>query len=179
MQAPRLSEYIKVYDDALHPFICQNLIALFDNTAHSRTETDTYQFDVINLNQIPDLAHVGIDLAKTAAHYAERYFRELKLPVLPTVQGFEEVRLKRYRPGDQFKPHVDVGDYASARRYLYALFYLNTLNHGDTEFPGLGVKIKPRQGRLVLFPPFWLFPHAGRPALSENKYTVATALHYL
>ena len=38
--------------------------------------------------------------------------------------GFEQIRFKKYLPNnkDEFKSHVDVSDYASARRFLYSFF---------------------------------------------------------
>ena len=41
--------------------------------------------------------------------------------------GFEAIRMKKYMPNniDEFKEHVDVGDYASARRFLVFFLYLD------------------------------------------------------
>ena len=38
--------------------------------------------------------------------------------------GLEQIRFKKYVPNnkDEFKSHVDVGDYASARRFLYSFY---------------------------------------------------------
>ena len=72
---------------------------------------------------------------------------------------------------------VDVGDYASARRYLAMFSYLNDVTEGgETEF--LYKKIEPEKGKLVVFPPFWCFPHKAMPVASSDKYILTTYLHY-
>ena len=40
------------------------------------------------------------------------------------IVGFEQIRFKRYLPDDkdEFKEHVDVGDYALSRRFFSILF---------------------------------------------------------
>ena len=41
-----------------------------------------------------------------------------------------------------------------------------------------GMKIDPKKGRLVMFPPMWMFPHNGKPPISGPKYILSTYLHY-
>ena len=81
---------------------------------------------------------------------------------------------------DQFKDHVDVGDYNSARRFLVMFLYLNTVEvGGQTTFPRLGESVSPQTGRVLMFPANWQYRHAGLPPESDKKYIVGTYLHYL
>jgi hypothetical protein len=93
---------------------------------------------------------------------------------------FEHLRLKRYLPNgrDSFSLHVDVMEQAAARRFMTAILYLNAVEGGQTVFPGLDVAIAPAPGKLVAFPPLWLFPHAGLPPRSDPKYILHTYLCY-
>jgi hypothetical protein len=76
-----------------------------------------------------------------------------------------------------FDTHVDVQDYASARRYLAFLWYLNDVEDGGkTVFTGL--TIAPKRGTLIVFPPLWMFPHKGEPPISGPKYILSGYLHY-
>ena len=93
----------------------------------------------------------------------------------------EDFRVKKYRKGtdDRFSTHVDVGDHASARRFLAFFIYLNTIEEGgETAFPGIKT-VKPKCGRVLMFPPLWTFPHEGRPTISDHKYIVGSYLHYI
>lgn len=179
MQKPNLSDYVRVVDDALPLELCDQLIAEFEKEQHVRRETDHYQFDVVNCNQTEGWDEVAQYIAMTASNHAADYFASLGLNVVPEIKGFEHVRMKRYALEEEFKEHVDVEDYASARRYLICLFYLDDNDGGATTMDGLGIRVDCKKGRLLVFPPTWMFPHSGTPPIGKPKYTIATSLHYL
>jgi hypothetical protein len=55
-------------------------------------------------------------------------------------------------------------------RVLTYLWYLNDVDEGgETEFFG-NFKIKPKAGKLVIFPAFWTYPHTGLIPISNDKY---------
>ena len=102
-------------------------------------------------------------------------------PDFPAQYGFEQFRMKMYDNNgkDQFKDHVDVGDHASAKRFLVMFLYLNDVKEGgETNFPNLNVAIKPKCGRILLFPANWQYRHSGLPPVSSQKYIVGSYLHY-
>jgi hypothetical protein len=100
---------------------------------------------------------------------------------LPAQAAFEHLRIKRYLPNGQdfFGPHVDVVNQLSARRFITAFIYLNEPEGGETVFSNLGLSIAPETGKLLMFPPLWLFPHEGRPPRAIPKYILHTYLCYL
>ena len=36
------------------------------------------------------------------------------------------------------------------------------------------VSIKPKKGSVLLFPPYWMFPHRGNPVIKGKKYILST-----
>ena len=99
------------------------------------------------------------------------YFPELAL---------EEFRVKRYTggTGQQFADHVDVGSLSSCKRYLSFLFYLNDdFVGGETRFYP-DTTIKPTKGSVLVFPPMWMYPHAGLPVKTGTKYIMSSYLNY-
>ena len=99
----------------------------------------------------------------------------LRSPV-PLRPRTDKLTLKRYRPGgdEAFQPHFDSID-AVCARYLVFLWYLNDVAAGgETEFLGLDLKVAPRAGRLLMFPPYWMYQHAGLPPVSGDKYILST-----
>jgi len=117
------------------------------------------------------------DLARFINYYNEHV--GLTLPV-PATKNTETFRIKRYRPGtgEEFRTHHDAKGYY-CNRYLVLLWYLNDVAEGgETVFPDLGVSIKPKAGRLLMFPPHWMFQHAGLPPISGDKYILSTYLLY-
>jgi hypothetical protein len=60
-------------------------------------------------------------------------------------------------------------------RYLAFLFYLND-NEAGTRFENFTVE--PKMGSIVVFPPMWMFPHAGEMPDKTTKYIMSTYYHY-
>ena len=87
-----------------------------------------------------------------------------------------ELIIKRYRAGteDNFQPHFDsLGPVCN--RYMVFLWYLNDVEEGgETSFLDIGVDMRPKTGRLVMFPPYWMFQHAARPPISNDKYILSS-----
>ena len=108
-----------------------------------------------------------------------RYNQEVGLGIeVPNSPKTADLILKRYRPGsnEKFQQHFD-SIHEVANRYFVLIWYLNDVAEGgETVFPKLDIKITPRQGRLLVFPPYWMFQHAGLPPLSGEKYILSTYL---
>jgi hypothetical protein len=84
--------------------------------------------------------------------------------------------LQRTLPGEYYHWHVDSGPGPFAERQLVAIWYLNDVPGpgGETEFPLQEVSIRPEQGKLILFPPFWTHVHRGVTLEQGVKYIATT-----
>ncbi|MEM7304693.1 MAG: 2OG-Fe(II) oxygenase [Pseudomonadota bacterium] len=84
--------------------------------------------------------------------------------------------LQRTNPGEYYHWHIDGGSHDFSARQLVAIWYLNNVEGpgGETEFLYQDVKIKPEQGKLLLFPPFWTHEHRGVELQSGVKYIATT-----
>jgi len=84
--------------------------------------------------------------------------------------------LQRYRAGEFYHWHVDSGPGEFMSRQLVALWYLNDVEGpgGETEFALQGVRVRPQQGKLVLFPPFWTHVHRAVTVEQGVKYIATT-----
>jgi Rps23 Pro-64 3,4-dihydroxylase Tpa1-like proline 4-hydroxylase len=84
--------------------------------------------------------------------------------------------IQRTNPGEFYHWHIDGGSHEFSHRQLVAVWYLNDVPGpgGETEFKFQNVKIKPEQGKLVLFPPFWTHEHRGVTLESGIKYIATT-----
>ncbi|HXZ49064.1 MAG TPA: 2OG-Fe(II) oxygenase [Usitatibacter sp.] len=88
----------------------------------------------------------------------------------------EGYNLQRTLPGEYYHWHVDSGPGGFSARQLVAIWYLNDVPGpgGETEFPLQGVSVRPAQGKLVLFPPFWTHVHRGVTLEEGVKYIATT-----
>ena len=185
-----LKDYIKVYDGVVEEQFCKSIIRTFDLDIENQEYLDEDRrpaFTQLNITQQflaknPKWMEIQPKLQKIFIDYVDLYMKELDLgPDFPLRYTFEQYRIKMYNPKyDEFRDHVDVGDYNSARRFLVCFLYLNTVtNGGETDFPKLSHSITPKCGRLLMFPSTWMYRHAGRKVPSGKKYIVGSYLHYL
>ena len=84
--------------------------------------------------------------------------------------------LQRTLPGEYYHWHVDGGPGEFSARQMVAIWYLNDVPGpgGETEFPLQEVLVRPAEGKLVLFPPFWTHVHRGVTLQSGVKYIATT-----
>lgn len=106
---------------------------------------------------------------------ALREFRE----AFPYFKGpFKDMgyAIQRTRPGQFYHWHIDGGSHQFSQRQLVAVWYLNDVQGpgGETEFLYQEVRIRPEQGKLILFPPFWTHEHRGVTLQKGVKYIATT-----
>ncbi|MHB8346982.1 MAG: 2OG-Fe(II) oxygenase [Acidiferrobacterales bacterium] len=84
--------------------------------------------------------------------------------------------LQRTLPGEHYHWHVDGGPGEFSQRQLVAIWYLNDVPGpgGETEFLSQDVRIRPEEGKLLLFPPFWTHGHRGVTLQDGVKYIATT-----
>lgn len=187
-----LADYIMVVDDVLDEEHCKSLIEKFDKAEDlvvrdSSWDKDYKSFKELNLTTHPEFSDDQAYFYEVAKRMLGFYQEKCGIDFFPSKIGLEEVRMKRYDPDgkDQFGWHADVGDHASARRFLVMFFYLNDVEEGgETEFSDrvideINLTVKPKQGRMVMFPPMWMYPHRGCKPISNPKYIISTYCHYL
>ncbi|MEO8000299.1 MAG: 2OG-Fe(II) oxygenase [Arenimonas sp.] len=179
-----LSRYIQVFDDAFSPALCRQMIDSFHNLQRFqrpngrgiRPGHDESAWTELNLDPLSDAGFRTMILENMHRHCA-LYNEALKQAIaIPLTDKISELVIKRYQPtGDEgFQLHFDsIGE--KANRYLVFLWYLNDVTEGGgTEFPELGVTIQAKAGRLVMFPPYWMYQHLGQAPVSNDKYILST-----
>ena len=184
-----LKDFIRQYDNVVDEGFCNQIIQTFDSSDFEYFDREQRpSFNELNISKKyleKDSKWMSIQ-EKVQNHFIdaiELYMSELDLgPDFPSKYAFEEFRVKMYNANeyDQFKDHVDVGNYNSARRFLVCFLYLNTVKvGGETRFPKIEHSVSPKCGRILLFPATWQWRHAGLPPLTSKKYIVGTYLHYV
>jgi hypothetical protein len=177
----KLTDYIRVFNDVVSPSMCQQIIDAYESNQSSVEEWDTelYKFHQLNLNHVDETKGLAMSFANLLIPCYETYFKSLGMRDFVEIDTFEDIRIKKYvkGSGDEFRNHVDVTTREDATRFCIAILYLND-NDGITRFPSLGVGVEPKVGRVVMFPPYWMFPHNGKAPTDNDKYIMMTSLHY-
>ena len=96
-----------------------------------------------------------------------------------SVEQGEPLQVLRYRPGQEYRPHIDAIAEVDNQRILTFLVYLNDdYVGGETEFVASGLKVKGKKGDGLLFQnadpttglPAPTAKHAGLPVNFGEKY---------
>lgn len=88
-------------------------------------------------------------------------------------EGFQ---LLKYNIGGHFGSHHDT--YPGSKRSISVLMYLNDdYEGGEVEFVHLNLKLKPKAGTVILFPPNYPYRHIAHPVTNGTKYAIVTWAH--
>ena len=182
--------FIGVFDNVLEPHVCESIITEFDDAvkvtafappgsgddeskAPGEEEATNGRRDIrlyAELFSSRITRTVNGAMKEALRLYGDRYhaIRLLK-------DGFSStsVKLQKTEPRGGFHEwHCEVTARANAHRCLVWMLYLNDLpeGEGETEFLWQGVKLTPKAGTLVFWPPYWTHPHRGNPPYTKTKY---------
>lgn len=172
-----LSDYIMLFDNVMPPEICNEVIQMYekaDPDSKKMYREEGYTFERLEMDY-----NFCQGFAQKIIPYIDHYLKTVGMDQMLGIQAFEGVRINKYRKNseDHFKTHIDSINSKTAMRYLYCLLYLND-NDGNTEFPTLGISVKPKAGAMLMFPPLWLYPHKALNPTDNDKYVLMTNLQY-
>ncbi|MCD9086063.1 2OG-Fe(II) oxygenase [Stenotrophomonas sp. SY1] len=183
-----LRHYIRTYDNSLPPELCAKLIDSFNtlsrfqqrNGRGVRAGLDESAWTELDISRLSDAAFLSF-FRQLISQALQRYNSDVGLPLaIPDSPLLSPLILKRYRAGDEekFQTHFDsINEVCD--RYLVFLWYLNDVGSGgQTWFPGLQTGVAPRAGRLLMFPPYWMYAHQGQPSPEQDKYILSTYLRF-
>jgi hypothetical protein len=188
MDPKSLTHYIRAYDASLRPDLCEKLIGSFHsmerfqkrNGRGVRAGLEQSGWSELNVTRLADAAFLGMFQQLIDAALV-RYNQDVRLSMpIPNSHRFSDLVIKHYRPGgeDRFQLHFDAVNHL-AHRYLVLLWYLNEVAEGgETSFPQLDVRVATKTGRLLVFPPYWMYQHEGLPPRSSDKYILSTYLMF-
>ena len=185
-----MPHFIRWYDDALAPEICQDIITRFEHddrkmvgmvSGNQGAEVDLKGKQTSELIlQSDDWADIIDTLQQNLFTYLDTYSTDVKFLAgsdHKELQG-EPLRLKKYDIGGQFHWHIDCNSQRNRTRALAIQWYFNTVDEGGhTEFEDQNARIQPVEGRLAFFPVAWTYRHRGAPPSSGPKYVCTTFVH--
>jgi 2OG-Fe(II) oxygenase superfamily len=187
-----MKNYITLYENTFSSEECNELIKKFEDNSplhelESITSSDGWhmQFTQLKLAKHEVFEAENQKLRTLFLEAISIYKKEHGIETHQWPEKFmlEPIRMKRYLPNtdERFDEHVEVTNLKTAKRFMVVLIYLNDdFTGGETDFPQFNIKVKPKQGNMVLFPAMWNWLHKGYPVKGENpKYIVGTMMHYV
>lgn len=170
--------FLYQFTDALSNEICSDLISRFEKSDKllKRSNNGYPNFTELEISYDSEIVKITKDIlnlyVKLLNPYGEFFLSDKK--------RFEGFRIKKYFGGteDRFDMHVDVSNNEVSGRYLAFLYYLNDDYIGGNTIFYPNHIIKPIKGSVLVFPPYWMYPHEGQKVILGNKYIMSTYLHW-
>ncbi len=176
--------FIFEVENALPAQLCRNMIERFE--AHP---DDQYQGLIGQMQKKDQSIKKSTDLVVSGKDHWKDVDKNLFTSLAMAMKAFREpypyfkgpfkdmgYAMQRTAPGEHYHWHIDGGSHEFSQRQLVALWYLNDVPGpgGETEFLFQDVKVKPQEGKLILFPPFWTHEHRGVTLDAGTKYIATT-----
>jgi prolyl 4-hydroxylase len=183
-----LRHYVRVYDADLEAEFCSKLIDSFGalerfqqyNGRNLRRGLEESEWTELNVTRLSEPGFLQM-FRRLVDRALLRYNADIGLTIpIPNSPVISDLIMKRYRSGgaEKFQLHFDAINHVSSR-YLVMLWYLNDVAAGGaTRFPQLELSVDPRAGRLLMFPPYWMYQHEGLPPLKGEKYILSAYLMF-
>lgn len=194
--------FVEVYDNAVDKQTCENIIKHFEEVKNAGLSIDrqtkegvaklTKDTDMYDLTETSDLLpsnsitsandKIIFQTFKEAFwncynQYITKY--DLTQTTTHTLDGY--VKIQKTVPGQGYHVwHWEQDSVHHGHRLLLVMLYLNDVEEGgETEFLYQGLRVKPKQGSIMICPGSFTHTHRGNPPLTGEKYVMNTWAVYI
>jgi hypothetical protein len=186
-----IEKFIYLNETSLSPELCKDIIILYENERFGKYPGVTgsgYNPEIKNALDfiIPNndsWCRVRNFLIGELHRNLKLYLEYLKtnFNIIIKEELFQETFLMHKYTKNQGK-YIYHNDFniewkTKSHRIITYLWYLNSIDEGgETEILG-NIKIKPKDGKLLIFPATWTYAHSGKIPISDNKYIITGWLY--
>lgn len=174
--------FVKTYDDCLSEDTCNEYIKQFELAkAASITKEHVPNVDrkdtsflLVDLDQkLNDSFNEMLNL------YVNKYSDSYPILKQYPLVSFHNKMQQTDFGGGYHLWHSENNNVMSWSRALTWLFYFNDVEDGgETELLYQHMRVKPKAGRLVIFPAYFTHTHRGNPPISNTKYIATGWYHF-
>jgi hypothetical protein len=183
----KIDKFVGIFENAFSKEYCEGLIKAYDTAIEAgfgRTRQDDGPFSKLqkcDTQLYNTLADIQIPIPNIAAFneifwgkcypFYEQQFASLKDSGRHSIYSFK-MQKTDLREGYHVW-HYESGSRELCNRLLTWMVYLNDVEEGgETEFLYQSMRVKPKQGTLLIWPAAFTHTHRGNPPLSNTKYIV-------
>ena len=185
-----IDNFIGVYDNYITEQECNKAIKLYEdqnnfNNTFNRLSSEKasvlqkqdqqYFADQNNINVWwESLKPMMLNFDMAFKHYAQHtgandsygvpfYYTSLKIQKTLPKEGYHIWHIEHTR-GWENEP----------RAFVFSIYLNDVEDGGETEFLNFSKRVKPKTGRIVIFPAGFPYVHRGNPPLSDEKYLLTS-----
>ena len=182
-----INNFVGIFENAFSKEYCENLIKSYDTAieaGYGRTRQDEEDFSKLQKadtqlhNQLDNIQIPITNIAAFNEVFWEKCYSiyQKEFPALKDSGVHRNYSFKMQRTNlceGYHIWHYESANREMSHRLLAWMVYLNDVEEGgETEFLHQSMRIKPKQGTLVIWPAAFTHTHRGNPPLSNVKYVV-------
>jgi hypothetical protein len=182
-----IKQFVGIFENAFSKEYCENLIKSYDlaiEAGYGKTRQDTEDYNNLEKSDtqlyntlpniqipVPNVAEFNEIFWGKCYPIYEKQFPLLKESGRHSSYYFKMQKTK-LREGYHIW-HYESSTREISHRLLTWMLYLNDVEEGgETEFLYQSMRVKPKQGTLLIWPAAFTHTHRGNPPLSNEKYIV-------
>ena len=186
-----IENFIGIYDNYITEAECNKAIKLFENQKKFNNTMDRRQFENAmsvekkDMQYFSDMHNIDVwwtELKSLIVNFDMAFNHYIKETGADGVYPdgkfyFTQLKLQKTRPTEGYHVwHVEHGEgFANEPRAFVYSVYLNDVEEGgETEFLHFSKRVKPKTGRIVIWPAAFPYLHRGNPPLSGEKYILTS-----
>ena len=154
-------EFVDEIRQQVLPFMNQNL----EETAYNRDGITVNITDLATSNE--KLKKLDKELSSMFAKLSSEVVNKRFKPQFNSGDSGYEYHL--YRSGDICHYHSDGELMNGFVRYATVILFLSDNDDGELIFPSQNIEIKPKKGKIVIFPPYGFFGHYSKPSAKDRE----------
>jgi|TARA_R100001086_G_scaffold93408_1_gene46388 hypothetical protein len=184
----KIENFIGTFDNYISKEDCKKAIDFYENQNSFNNSYQRLQSENSTINEKQDTAvnlhppniklwkddlktlFLNFDLA------LKRYFDNSGINDFYSHYKYMDMKIQKTLPGQGYhRWHIEHSPDKFANRILVYSIYLNDVNDGgETEFLHQSVRVKPKTGRIVIWPAGFPYVHRGNPPLKGEKYILTS-----
>ena len=185
-----INNFIGVYDNYISPEECNRAIKLYEDQDKFNNTLNRLDFEQAPVTQkqdqqyfaMPDNINVWWESLKPMMlNFDLAWNHYVKNVGAKDAYGvsfhFTDLKIQKTLPTEGYHVwHIEHGKgYENERRAFVFSVYLNDVEEGgETEFLHFSKRVKPKTGRIVIWPAAFPYLHRGNPPLSGEKYILTS-----
>jgi len=186
-----ITNFIGVYDNYITKEECDKAIKLFENQDKFNQTLNRINFEQAAITEKQDkqffaapnnidvwwkeLKLIMVNFEMALKHYLENTGAKSAYNNLPL--HFTQLKLQKTLPTEGYHVwHIEhqQGYDNEPRAFAFSIYLNDVKEGGETEFLHFSKRVKPKTGRIVIWPAGFPYLHRGNPPLSGKKYILTS-----
>ena len=187
----KINNFIGVYDNYITEQECSRAIKLYENQNKFKNTLDRINFENAPILQKQDkqffagennidvwwedLKPMMLNFDLAWAHYIQQTGARESYAQDKFV--YTRLKIQKTLPTEGYHVwHIEHGNTfeMQARAFVFSIYLNDVKEGGETEFLHFSQRVKPKKGRIVIWPAGFPYLHRGNPPLSGKKYILTS-----